>query len=247
MKKYFNYLRDNSNSIIKKAVLLLLFVLIFTGSDLIIKQIAYKNLKNKPDVIVIPGFWRFHYEINDDIGFSALRSFDKYLGAPQKIKVEKYESKILNKLENDYQKRLLKNYYAIDNENKFYKLNDNINKNDKMIIRRILGSIGYKTGKWLLLVIIQGLATLVVIVFFFYSKLWRLLFPLALILSGALGNVIDRIIRGYVIDYVMWTFKFIPCQLFNPWPIFNLADVCTVIGAISLFIVLFFFSKEELK
>ena len=62
--------------------------------------------------------------------------------------------------------------------------------------------------------------------------------PLGLIVSGALGNVIDRIIRGYVVDYVMWYYKdFI-------WPIFNLADVYTVIGACLLFIVVFFFSKD---
>jgi len=71
--------------------------------------------------------------------------------------------------------------------------------------------------------------------------------PLALIISGAMGNVLDRIIRGYVVDFVMWAFKFIPLPLFNPWPIFNLADVYTVSGAILLFIILLFFSKDELK
>lgn len=44
----------------------------------------------------------------------------------------------------------------------------------------------------------------------------------ALILSGVISNLIDRIIRGFVVDY----FNF---KLIN-FPIFNIADICIVIG-----------------
>ncbi len=52
----------------------------------------------------------------------------------------------------------------------------------------------------------------------------------SLLLSGALGNLIDRILYGYVIDY----FSF---YIFSySFPIFNFADSCIVIGIVLLFI-----------
>ncbi len=47
---------------------------------------------------------------------------------------------------------------------------------------------------------------------------------LALILAGALGNLIDRLRLGYVIDFLD----------FRIWPVFNVADSAITIGAILL-------------
>ena len=47
----------------------------------------------------------------------------------------------------------------------------------------------------------------------------------ALILSGGLGNLIDRLRLGYVVD--MFHFVFWPS-----YPVFNLADICIVAGAV---------------
>ena len=58
-----------------------------------------------------------------------------------------------------------------------------------------------------------------------------------LILSGAIGNLIDRIIYGYVIDFLY--FKLID------FPIFNFADCCVVIGACLLFVFALFVMKED--
>ena len=44
---------------------------------------------------------------------------------------------------------------------------------------------------------------------------------LGLILSGAIGNLIDRVIFGYVIDFLD----------FRIWPVFNVADSAITIGA----------------
>lgn len=52
--------------------------------------------------------------------------------------------------------------------------------------------------------------------------------PYILILFGSIGNLIDRIFRGYVID-------FIDINIFN-FPTFNLADIAIVLG-ISLLII----------
>ena len=49
-------------------------------------------------------------------------------------------------------------------------------------------------------------------------------FSLSLILAGALGNLIDRLFLGYVIDFLD----------FRIWPVFNIADSAITIGAILL-------------
>ena len=47
----------------------------------------------------------------------------------------------------------------------------------------------------------------------------------ALILSGAVGNMIDRFARGYVVDFILayWRDHY--------WPTFNIADTCICVGA----------------
>lgn len=245
MKNLINYIKNNPQSIKLKIIFIFSFFIVLSVTDLLVKQLAYTKLKDNPPVTVIPGFWSFQYETNDDIGFSALRWVDKYLGVPKRIPKVKYEEKVIGKLGSDYRNVLMERYYQIDKEGKYYDLTSDITVNNRSDIKGILSSINYRTSKWLFLVMLQGFGTIVVITFFFYSKLWRYILPLGMISSGALGNVLDRIIRGYVVDYVRWDFKIIPLRLFNPWPIFNLADSYTVVGAISLFIVLFFFPGDE--
>lgn len=55
----------------------------------------------------------------------------------------------------------------------------------------------------------------------------------ALIIGGGIGNLIDRIFYGYVIDYL--SFSFFP-------PVCNFADYCITAGTIMLVIYLLFFS-----
>lgn len=51
---------------------------------------------------------------------------------------------------------------------------------------------------------------------------------IGLIVGGALGNLIDRILLGYVIDFIQvgW------------WPVFNVADSAISVGAILLVLTL---------
>jgi len=51
----------------------------------------------------------------------------------------------------------------------------------------------------------------------------------ALVLGGAAGNLIDRVVRHHVVDYVNF---YVSPQLH--WPVFNLADTCIVIGVALL-------------
>jgi signal peptidase II len=54
---------------------------------------------------------------------------------------------------------------------------------------------------------------------------------LALILAGALGNFVDRLARGYVIDFVEWYWWNRPDVR---WPTFNVADSALVVGVAML-------------
>ena len=58
-----------------------------------------------------------------------------------------------------------------------------------------------------------------------------------MILGGGISNLIDRLFRGFVIDYLDINYLF-------KYPIFNLADICIVIG-VFLIIMSLFFNKQE--
>ena len=65
-------------------------------------------------------------------------------------------------------------------------------------------------------------------VFYLAKKRVSFYLPFALILGGAVGNLIDRLRFGYVVDFIDLHF----------WPVFNIADSCITIGAISLFVII---------
>ncbi len=60
---------------------------------------------------------------------------------------------------------------------------------------------------------------------------------LVLIVAGAIGNLIDRVLHGFVVD--MFNFMFID------FPIFNVADICVVVGTAVLVITMFINEGEE--
>ena len=61
---------------------------------------------------------------------------------------------------------------------------------------------------------------------------------LCLILGGAIGNLIDRVYLGYVIDFIqVWLGSY-------PWPAFNIADASIFIGAVALILSSFINSEK---
>ena len=61
-----------------------------------------------------------------------------------------------------------------------------------------------------------------------------------LILSGGLGNIIDRVRLGYVVDMFD--------LLFMDYPVFNVADICVVCGAVlAVVYYLWFYEKYDKK
>lgn len=83
---------------------------------------------------------------------------------------------------------------------------------------------------------------LIAIAFFYYKEadynpIMQL--GLTLIFAGAIGNFIDRLFRGNVVD-------FIDTKIINyDFPIFNVADACLTIGVIVLLYEMLFNQKEE--
>ena len=57
------------------------------------------------------------------------------------------------------------------------------------------------------------------------------------IIAGAIGNLIDRLLYGYVVDFLRPTFI--------NFAVFNIANIFVTCGAILFIIVLLFFNKRE--
>ena len=71
--------------------------------------------------------------------------------------------------------------------------------------------------------------------------IWRDV-SLALLLAGVLGNLTDRLLYGYVIDFLLFDLH-IPFA--HPWPAFNVADSAIVVGALLLLSEIFLAPQEE--
>ncbi len=70
---------------------------------------------------------------------------------------------------------------------------------------------------------------------------WRNALPFALIIGGAIGNVIDRQVHGHVVDFIQWYIGS------YTWPSFNVADAAIVGGAIGLVLFGVFDGKARKK
>jgi signal peptidase II len=91
-------------------------------------------------------------------------------------------------------------------------------------------AFGLEAGNQLIVTILVGLALLALLVYFATHASRPLIWlPTGLLLGGALGNLLDRIRDGSVVDFV---------RLPLGWPPFNLADASIVLGvALLLFVI----------
>ncbi|MBL7158279.1 MAG: signal peptidase II [Candidatus Omnitrophica bacterium] len=79
-----------------------------------------------------------------------------------------------------------------------------------------------------------GISLVAVLFIIFYltrrtDKNFTFKLGLTMILGGAIGNLIDRVRLGYVIDFLD----------FLVWPVFNIADSCITIGAVLILVSIF--------
>ena len=64
---------------------------------------------------------------------------------------------------------------------------------------------------------------------------WKQALPLALVIGGAIGNVIDRLQHGYVVDFLDFHWPFLDGLFYRGhFPAFNLADAAITAGAVGL-------------
>ena len=91
----------------------------------------------------------------------------------------------------------------------------------------LAGGAGWQ--KWFFTLLAIGISGLLA---FWLSRTprgdWRTALPFALVVGGALGNVIDRQLHGHVVDFIQWHWKD------YYWPAFNIADSAIVGGAVGI-------------
>ena len=96
-------------------------------------------------------------------------------------------------------------------------------------------------GKQGFLITLTSLVMIFLLIKYFQIPEGRRYFPmqitLLLIVSGGIGNLIDRIINGYVIDFIY----FVPIN----FPKFNVADIYITVGVAVLAFLLFFRCSDE--
>jgi signal peptidase II len=120
-------------------------------------------------------------------------------------------------------------------------------------------AFGYDPGSSFKLIIsIFSLAASIGLVFYLYvirDKSWSLRIAIALILGGAVGNLIDRTFYGVIYNYAplfygkvvdFFDVDFFDFTLFgrsyDRWPVFNIADAAVTIGVLVL---VFFYKKHQ--
>ena len=94
--------------------------------------------------------------------------------------------------------------------------------------RNIGAAFSMLEGKQIIFVLIGIIASIIIFLYVRKNNIKNIGYPL--LLGGILGNVLDRVIYGYVIDFVGF-------EIFNKsMPIFNIADTAIVIGAIIIIV-----------
>ena len=95
--------------------------------------------------------------------------------------------------------------------------------------------------QWLFVAIFAGLTVLLLLEFFKFKMPFTPLerWLLAAVYAGGLGNVIDRVRLGFVVDMIKTDFM--------KFPIFNVADCFITCGCIALMLHLIFVNKQFWK
>lgn len=119
-----------------------------------------------------------------------------------------------------------------------------------VIIRRVLefsylentgAAFSSFAGRQTLLICLTALVTLLLVWKYLTLPVGKRFVPMRLcillIMSGAVGNLIDRVSRNYVVDFIY----FVPID----FPKFNVADIYITVGVAVLAVLLFFYYTDE--
>ncbi len=96
-------------------------------------------------------------------------------------------------------------------------------------------------SRWIF-IIVSAVAISVLAVLLLYAAKSKKFFvaSLVLIFAGGIGNMIDRIANGYVVDFIQFDF-------FQKFPVFNVADSYVTIGGAMLIIYMLFIDRSFLS
>ena len=102
-------------------------------------------------------------------------------------------------------------------------------------------AFGILQNKGIFFIMITLIFIMIAVVFYvripekkkFYSLRWLTL----LVMAGAIGNMIDRVFRGYVVDFFYFSLI--------DFPVFNVADCYVTLAVFILVLLIFFYFSEE--
>ena len=120
-------------------------------------------------------------------------------------------------------------------------------------------AFGISFGENKFFTVFAVIASVAILVYLFKmkSEFYLARFSMALIFGGALGNLMDRILRGRVVDFIdgeffnirIPSFKFLfldfPGYRMDRWPVYNVADIAVTVGMVLLMIFMFLFDNYE--
>lgn len=105
---------------------------------------------------------------------------------------------------------------------------------DFTLVHNTGAAFGMGQGGGIVFVAIAAVITVAVIAWLAIGKRHSALevTALALVVAGGIGNCIDRLTTGYVVDFIRFTFI--------DFPVFNVADICVTCGVILFLIAVIF-------
>jgi len=133
-----------------------------------------------------------------------------------------------------FSKFLVQNYLYL---NQSIKISDTF---DLVYVQNYGVSFGLFSGNIsYLFIVIIGLFIVIFVIYLMIAAEKKLeKYAYFLIITGALGNIIDRALNSYVVDFISLHYKSFY------WPAFNLADIYITIGIIMLLMSFFIISKN---
>jgi signal peptidase II len=141
--------------------------------------------------------------------------------------------------------------YAIDQATKWWIVHHFVMHEDRPVIENFFDLVYYGntgaafsvlTGNNTFFVALSVVA-LVALVYFFHRGAFKdraSRWAVALLLAGILGNLTDRLVRGHVVDFLLFNLH---VRYADPWPAFNVADSC-ICTATGLFVISALFERK---
>jgi len=139
---------------------------------------------------------------------------------------------------------------ALDQLSKYWVKTDLANSDPVVLIPNVLklqyhtntGAVwGLMSGKTTFLSIFTAVVMIFIVFLYFKIPSGKKHNPLKIIvvfiMAGAVGNLLDRVLLGHVVDFIYF-------ELIN-FPLFNFADSCLTVSCIILFLLAVFYYKDE--